>query len=90
MYKRQLNGGPGRDILHGEQGADRFQLSAGKDLITDYNPTEGDKLIFPKDLKLSITQIDDDILLANKSNEIHTILLNTSLQAIIQDQPQLA
>ena len=85
----RLYGGPGRDILRGEQGADRFQLSTGKDLITDYNPTEGDKLIFAQDLKLSITQIDNDILLANKSNEIHTILLNTSLQSIIQDQPQL-
>ncbi|QNI95999.1 VCBS domain-containing protein [Synechococcus sp. RS9902] len=86
----RLNGGPGRDILSGEKGADRFEISAGKDSITDYNPTEGDKLVFPKHLELSITDTGKNIILINKSNSIHTTLLNTDLETIIAHNPQLA
>ena len=86
----KLNGGPGRDILSGEGAADRFKLSAGKDSITDYNPTEGDRLLFSKDLELSITEAGNDVILADKSNEIHTVLLNTSLESVIASHPQLA
>ena len=86
----KLNGGPGRDILSGEGAADRFKLSAGKDSITDYNPTEGDRLVFSKDLELSITEAGNDVILTDKSNDIHTVLLNTSLESVIASHPQLA
>ena len=86
----KLDGGPGKDILKGGRGADRFKLSAGRDSITDYNPTEGDRLLFSKDLELSITEAGNDVILADKSNEIHTVLLNTSLESVIASHPQLA
>lgn len=69
----KLGGNPGRDILQGEQRADRFKLAAGRDLITDYNPSRGDKLIFSEDLKLKTTETGN-IILADKSNEIHATL----------------
>ena len=69
----KLGGNPGRDILQGEQRAGRFKLAAGRDLITDYNPSRGYKLIFSEDLKLTTTETGS-IILADKSNEIHATL----------------
>ena len=74
----KLGENPGRDILQGEQRADRFKLAAGRvaagrDLITDYNLSRGYKLIFSEDLKLTTTETGN-IILADKSNEIHATL----------------
>lgn len=44
-----LAGGQGNDDLIGGQGADRFVVGQGKDVITDFNPTEGDRLVFSHD-----------------------------------------
>ncbi len=40
-----LAGGAGNDDLIGGSGADRFIFGAGKDVITDFNVGEGDKLV---------------------------------------------
>ena len=41
-----LNGGTGHDVLTGGEGADRFDLfrGAGRDVVTDFNPAEGDRI----------------------------------------------
>lgn len=44
-----LAGGGGGDDLVGGSGADRFLVGQGKDVITDFNPSEGDRLVFSHD-----------------------------------------
>ena len=80
----KLGGNPGRDILQGEQRADRFKLAAGRDLITDYNPSRGDKLILPEDLKLTTTKTSN-ITLADKSMRFMRPF-STSLETIIKNE----
>ena len=43
-----LFGGAGKNILHGGAGADEFQftVTSTSDTVTDFDPEEGDKLIF--------------------------------------------
>lgn len=41
-----LAGGQGDDDLVGGLGPDRFVVGQGKDVITDFNPTAGDRLVF--------------------------------------------
>ena len=40
-----LNGRGGGDVLTGGPGADFFVISSGEDLITDFNPAEGDQIV---------------------------------------------
>jgi|AGTN01.1.fsa_nt_gi Hemolysin-type calcium-binding repeat (2 copies). len=44
-----LSGGRGNDDLVGGAGADRFVVGEGKDVITDFNPAQGDRLHFLSD-----------------------------------------
>lgn len=44
-----LAGGAGSDDLIGGAGADRFLVGQGKDVITDFKPSEGDRLVFSHD-----------------------------------------
>lgn len=44
-----LAGGLGNDDLVGGQGGDRFLVGQGKDVITDFNAAEGDRLVFSHD-----------------------------------------
>lgn len=44
-----LAGGAGDDDLVGGRGADRFVVGQGKDIITDFSPAEGDRLVFSHD-----------------------------------------
>lgn len=44
-----LAGGVGNDDLVGGGGADRFIVGLGKDVITDFNPGDGDRLQFLPD-----------------------------------------
>ena len=40
-----LDGRGGSDVLTGGPGADFFVISSGQDLITDFNPAEGDQIV---------------------------------------------
>ena len=44
-----LIGGRGDDTLTGGAGADLFVISRGNDLITDFNPEEGDRVVYRSD-----------------------------------------
>lgn len=44
-----LIGGPGNDDLVGGPGADRYVVGQGKDVITNFNAAEGDRLVFSHD-----------------------------------------
>ena len=41
-----LDGRAGSDVLTGGPGADFFVISSGVDRITDFNPSEGDQIVF--------------------------------------------
>jgi Ca2+-binding RTX toxin-like protein len=47
--KDVLAGGAGTNDLVGGAGADRFLVGEGKDVITDFSPNEGDRLVFSHD-----------------------------------------
>jgi len=55
-----LDGESGADILTGGAGADWFVISEGDDVITDFNPAEGDRLIIMNDPGFSIVDSDSD------------------------------
>ena len=44
-----LIGRRGDDVLTGGEGADLFVIGKGNDIITDFNPLEGDQIIYRKD-----------------------------------------
>ena len=59
-----LNGSINNDLLVGGLGADTFLLSAGKDIITDFNTAEGDKLIETSTTQRSLVDSADGLLIA--------------------------
>ena len=42
-----IDGGDGDDLLSGGSGSDDFQISAGNDIIKDFNPLDFDKIVLP-------------------------------------------
>ena len=55
-----LDGGADNDVLTGGGGADRFWMSEGKDVITDFNRDEGDTIFLPKlDARYTLSGVGD-------------------------------
>ncbi|HLO76856.1 MAG TPA: hypothetical protein VK196_10430 [Magnetospirillum sp.] len=54
-----LAGGQGDDDLVGGSGADRFLVGQGKDVITDFHPSEGDRLVFSHDVQSAALVLHD-------------------------------
>ena len=79
----------GNDTLHGGQGADLFHLSSGRDTILDFRPQQGDRIHLRSAPTLQIMQQKKDLLILDPSQNIHTSLLNTSLNALIHAHPEL-
>ena len=71
-----LDGERGADILTGGPGADWFVISEGDDVITDFNPAEGDRLIFLNDPGISIVDSDSDTIISTKDGNINTTIQN--------------
>ena len=84
-----LRGGRGDDTLKGGQGADRFHLSKGADQILDFKPLQGDTIQLPAFATLQLIQKKQNLLLVDSTHNIHTTLHNTSLDALLNVQPEL-
>ncbi len=78
-----LNGSINNDLLVGGLGADTFLLSAGKDIITDFNAAEGDKLIETSTSQRSLVDSADGLLItyANGSSTLLSGISSTNFDA---------
>ena len=84
-----LRGGQGDDTLKGGQGADRFRISKGTDHILDFKPLQGDTIRVPAFATLQLIPQQNNLLLLDSDNNIHTTLHNTSLDDLLKAQPRL-
>jgi len=76
----RLEAGSGRDRLTGGTGADFFIFSSGKNIITDFNPAEGDQLTIQSRDKFKIRSRKNDVILSWKSGK--AILENVELPEV--------
>ena len=70
-----MRGGNGNDTLTGHDGADKFllYLDMGNDVVTDYNPAEGDEVV----LTFGLTGYDYTV---SSDFVLYTLSDNSSLQ----------
>ena len=71
-----LMGGRGDDTLTGGAGADLFVISRGNDLITDFNPEEGDRVVYRSDPGLLQLPVAEGTLLATIDQKYSTTVAN--------------
>jgi uncharacterized membrane protein (UPF0127 family) len=71
-----LMGGRGDDTLTGGAGADLFVISRGNDLITDFNPEEGDRVVYRSDPGLLQLPVAEGALLATIDRTYSTTVAN--------------
>ncbi len=59
-----LDGGVGNDTLSGGEGGDTFyyRQGFGDDVITDFDFSQGDRLMFGAESTFSVTEVEDDLL----------------------------
>ena len=78
-----LDGSINNDLLVGGLGADTFLLSAGKDIITDFNTAEGDKLIETSTSQRSLVDSADGLLItyANGNSTLLSGISSTNFDA---------
>ena len=86
-----LDGGAGNDTLIGGAGADSFTMSRGKDVIADFNISEGDAIMISDDLDLNLTisQSGDHLLLIDESQDVRTKLMHVNRDEFIAAFPEL-
>ena len=80
-----LNGGKGDDVIVGGEGADDFELSAGNDVIQDFNWREGDQIVLPVNIdrnELQIQENKDGIVIKIK-DKFRTIVESGNLANVI-------
>ena len=65
--------------------------SPAKDVIADFNISEGDAIVIPDDLDLNLTisQSGDHLLLIDEANMIRTKLMHVERDAFIAAFPEL-
>ena len=61
----------------------------GHDRILDLRPDERDRIATPTRFEITTLQQGDDLLLEDHNHNLHTNILNTSLDTLIQYQPNL-
>jgi len=66
----RLEAGSGRDRLTGGTGADFFVLSSGKNIITDFNPAEGDQLTIQSRDKVKIRSSKHNVILTWETGRV--------------------
>ncbi len=80
-----LNGRGGGDVLTGVPGADFFVISSGEDLITDFNPAEGDQIVHRGSDEIIRFPVNNGILLTAMDR-----LINISVSDIKPDEVSLS
>ena len=79
----QLLGGPGSDILDGKagsdtltggRGADYFVISEGEDIVTDFNPNEGDRIVHAASNDVVGFSLNGGTLLTTKRQNVYTTI----------------
>ena len=76
-----VDGRSGNDTLTGGSGADFFVLSPGDDVITDFNPAEGDRLVFKSTDEVVITPEEGGALVAS-SGGVNTFIEGGSAELL--------
>ncbi len=85
--KNKLLGGPGSDILDGRggsdtltggRGADYFVISEGDDVVTDFNPNEGDQIVHATHDDIIRFPYSGGTLLTTIQRDIYTIIETVS------------
>ena len=83
----QLLGGPGSDILDGRggsdtltggRGADYFVISEGDDVVADFDPKEGDRIVHTSHDDVVRFSLNGGTLLATERRNIHTLIKGIS------------
>lgn len=73
-----LDGRAGSDVLTGGLGADFFVISSGVDRITDFNPSEGDQIVFQATGDVLRTTEDGNTVIRSLDGTIETTIENIS------------
>lgn len=73
-----LDGRAGSDVLTGGPGADFFVISSGVDRITDFNPSEGDQIVFQSTGDVLRTTEDGNTVIRSLDGTIETTIENIS------------
>lgn len=71
-----LDGRGGKDILTGGPGADFFIISTGEDLITDFNPSEGDQIVHRASDQIYRFPVNGGTLISTLNRTISTSIAN--------------
>ena len=69
-----LIGGRGDDILTGGEGPDLFVIGKGNDTITDFNPLDGDRIVYRKDPGLLQLPVAGGTLIASVDQSFSTTI----------------
>ena len=82
-----LIGGLGDDTFAGGEGADLFDLSLGSDVIKDFNPEDGDRIILPHGQEFDLFQDGEDlvILLEDGSSRVLEGLSREAFEVQLQE-----
>lgn len=80
-----MNGGEGNDKLTGNGGIDIFVLSAGRDIITDFN-IQKDAIGLVYALDLTFTQNGDDLQISGNDG-VNTLLRNVDKDDFLANFP---
>ena len=83
-----LDGGSGDDFLKGGKGRDKFVLSTGKDIIKDFDASQGDTIKVDPALELTFSQKGDNLILKAGDN-IMTTFMNLDDQTLINSDSLL-
>ena len=85
-----LDGRGGKDVLTGGPGADFFVISSGQDQITDFNPSEGDKIVHRESDQIFRFPVSGGTLITTLDREVSTIVADVKPDQIaLQSQQRL-
>ena len=83
-----LIGGRGDDTLTGGAGADLFVIGRGNDVITDFNPAEGDRVVYRSDPGFLQLPIAEGTLLATTDLKYSTTVVGVKPSELFEASEQ--
>ena len=73
-----LDGRDGSDVMTGGRGSDYFVISNGDDIVTDFNPNEGDQIVHASRDNVVRFSLNGGTLLATKRRNVNTFVKGVS------------